>query len=105
MELTPEQQERYARHLLLEGFDQEKVFAASIGVRGAGPAARWAARYLAASGVGSLSVDEPAWREELLALGPWVKLDAVPDLELFPAGGPADGCRAAISALLEVLAK
>jgi hypothetical protein len=105
MELSAEQQERYARHLLLDGFDQEKVLAASIRVRGIGSAALWAARYLAASGIGGLSVDDPSWREELSALGPWLRLDADPDLQISPAGSAADGCRAAAAALREVLSK
>jgi molybdopterin/thiamine biosynthesis adenylyltransferase len=62
--LSPEQQEWYSRHLLLDGLDQEKLLAAAIRVRGTSPAARWAARYLAASGVGRLIVDEPSWEPE-----------------------------------------
>lgn len=105
MELSPQQQERYARHLLLDGFDQEKLLAASVRVRGIGAAALWAARYLAASGVGGLSVDDPSWQDELRALGPWLVLDAEPDLQISPVGGPAEGARAAISAISEVLSK
>ena len=105
MELNAAQQERYARHLLLDGFDQEKLLAASIRVRGIGPAALWAARYLAASGMGGLSVDEPCWREELRALGPWLRLDEEPDVQISPVGGPVEGCREAIAAIREVLAK
>ena len=63
------------------------------------------ARYLAASGVGGLSVDDPAWHDELRALGPWLSLDREPDLQISPVGGPAEGARAALSALSEVLSK
>jgi hypothetical protein len=73
MDLSAAQQERYSRHLLLDGFDQEKLLQASVAVRGTDPAAHWAARYLASSGVGRMQIDEPAWREELLSLGPWLR--------------------------------
>jgi molybdopterin/thiamine biosynthesis adenylyltransferase len=73
MDLSAEQQERYSRHLLLDGFDQEKLLRASVAVRGKGPAAHWAARYLASSGVGRLQIDEPGWRDELTSLGPWLR--------------------------------
>jgi hypothetical protein len=105
MELSPSQQERYSRHLLLEGFDQEKVLQASVAVTGKGVAAHWAARYLAASGVGRLKVDEPAWREELLALGPWLELvDEAAFVCASTAGGAAEGALAAIETLRRVLA-
>src|SRR5256885_14221364 len=68
--LSPEQQERYSRHLLLDGFDQDKVRAASFRVEGSGPTARWAARYLAASGCGRVVVDDPVWHQELRRLAP-----------------------------------
>lgn len=87
MELNPSEQERHSRHLLLDGFDQEKVRDASVAVRGTGAAAHWAARYLAASGVGRLHVEEPSWREELLSLGP--------QLELLGPEGAAFVCAAA----------
>jgi hypothetical protein len=103
MELSAVQQERYARHLLLDGFDQEKVLEASVAVRGTGLAAHWAARYLAASGVGRLCVDEPAWRDELLALGPWLSFTTSADVACEPRGdGAADGALAAIEALRRV---
>jgi molybdopterin/thiamine biosynthesis adenylyltransferase len=105
MELSPAQQERYARHLLLDGFDQEKVLEACVAVSGTGPAAHWAARYLAASGVGRLRIDEPAWRDELLALGPWLSFVDSADIVCAPRGeGAADGALAAIDALRQVLA-
>ncbi len=54
MDLTPEQQERYSRHLLLEGLGgegQERLCAARVRLIGEGPALRWARLYLEASGV------------------------------------------------------
>jgi len=101
--LSPDQQERYARHLLLDGFDQERLLAARISVRGADAAAHWAARYLAASGVGGLSVDVPAWHEELRALGPWLAISGEASLTITPRGGPIEGARAALDAIREVL--
>ncbi len=101
--LSPEQQEHYARHLLLDGFDQERLLAAKISVRGTDAAAHWAARYLAASGVGGLSVDVPAWHEELRALGPWLALSGETSLTIAPRGGPIEGARAALDAIREVL--
>ena len=94
--LTAEQQERYARHLLLDGFDQEKLIAASAHVKGIGAAAHWCARYLASSGIGALQIDEPAWREELRQLGPWLQFreDCTP--QVAPEGGPMEGARAAM---------
>lgn len=93
--LTGEQQERYARHLLLDGFDQDRLLAADAHVVGADAAARWAARYLAASGIGALQVDEPAWRDELQQLGPWLQFRAC-SRTLAPSGGPVEGASAAI---------
>ena len=94
--LSPEQQDRYSRHLLLDGLDQEKLLAAAIRVRGTTRAARWAARYLAASGVGRLIVDEPSWEPELRALGPWLQLDGEARTEIAPQGEPFDGAWAAL---------
>ena len=54
MELSPQEQERYSRHLLLEGLGgagQERLCAARVRVLGGGQAAAWAARYLGAAGV------------------------------------------------------
>jgi hypothetical protein len=79
MELSPEQQEHYARHLILEGFGgegQERLLAAGVRVHGRGDAALWAARYLAASGVGRLTVEVESWAAELRALGPWLAVDS-----------------------------
>ena len=62
MRLTEAQQERYARHLLLDelgGEGQERLRSSCVRVRGTGRAARWAARYLAASGVGHVSCTDP----------------------------------------------
>src|SRR3954463_5950739 len=48
MELSPAKQERYARHLILDGLGgegQERLLAGAARVRGTGEAAHWAARY------------------------------------------------------------
>ena len=77
MRLTDAQQERYARHLLLDelgGGGQERLLASSVRVRGEGRVVRWAARYLAASGVGTLVLDDPAAAAECRALSPDVRL-------------------------------
>ena len=111
--LTAEQQERYARHLLLDGFDQERLAAASVAVQGRGVAAHWAARYLAASGVGVLSVEEPSWAAELGGLGVAVRVvqvDApVPNVPLVqapegatPAESAMNGARAALELVREL---
>lgn len=79
MELSAAQQERYARHLILDqlgGEGQERLLSAAVQVRGQGAAALWAARYLAASGVGCLLVEVPEWREELRGLGPWLSFES-----------------------------
>ena len=112
-ELTGAQQARYARHLLLDGWEgggQERLLSASVRVRGRGAAARWAARYLAASGVGRLGFDEPSWAPELRGLGPWLVPEATPDaLEIAPAEGasPAEsaqlGSEAALRAVVALL--
>ena len=73
--LTEAQQERYARHLLLDDFGgegQERLLASAVHVEGTGVAALWAARYLAASGVGCLEVEDARWEVELKGLGPGV---------------------------------
>ena len=111
--LTPEQQERYSRHLLLDGFDQDRVRAASIHVQGRGAAALWAARYLAASGFGRVVVDEAAWHDELRRLAPWTdlagpaekKLLLVPELDGGRVEEAMRGVQAALGAIREVLAK
>ena len=88
MRLTEAQQERYARHLLLDqlgGEGQERLLASCVRVRGTGTAARWAARYLAASGVGTLIVDDVAAAAECRELSPDVRIldpDLPPDLDL-----------------------
>jgi hypothetical protein len=95
--LTPEQQERYSRHLLLDGFDQDKLRAASFHVQGTGAAARWAARYLAASGCGRVVVDEPAWHAELRRLAPWTDLSGASEKEIHLfSGNGGDGVEAAM---------
>jgi hypothetical protein len=105
--LSPEQQEHYARHLLLDelgGAGQERLLAAAVRVEGSGVAARWAARYLAASGVGRLEVD-PAFAGECRALGPWLKLGGPATLSIAPrdaetsARSAMSGAQAALEAL------
>ena len=106
MELSPEQQERYARHLILDEFGgegQERLLAASVHVRGAGPAAHWAARYLAASGIGKLAIDVPEWRAELQALGPWMELVDTAAVEIAPEGDAVDGAQAAVDAVRKIV--
>ncbi|HZR10025.1 MAG TPA: hypothetical protein VFA79_15690 [Myxococcales bacterium] len=110
--LTAVQQERFSRHLLLDGFDQDKVGQASFHVRGRGGAALWAARYLAASGCGRLVVDEPAWEDELRRLGPWTDLTgpAAEEIVIEDAGegaaeGATRGAQAALDALRQVVAR
>jgi hypothetical protein len=109
--LTAEQQEQYSRHLLLDGFDQDKVRRARFHVRGRGPAALWAARYLAASGCGTVVVDEPAWHDELRRLGPWTDLSGAVDGEILlsadAAGSEAAmiGAQAALDGIRRVLAR
>jgi len=107
--LTPEQQERYSRHLLLDGFDQDKIRRAYFHVQGKGAAARWAARYLAASGCGRVVVDDPAWHEELRRLGPWTDLSGPAEKNLNDLGGEGvegamRGTQAALDALRQALA-
>src|SRR5712692_9438888 len=89
MRLTQAQQERYARHLLLDelgGEGQERLLCSCVRVRGTGQAARWAARYLAASGVGILVLEDVAAAAECRELSPDVRildpLDVDPDLDL-----------------------
>jgi molybdopterin/thiamine biosynthesis adenylyltransferase len=106
MDLSAEQQEHYSRHLLLDGFDQERLSQASVAVRGKGQAARWAARYLASSGVGRLQIDEPAWREELTALGPWLRLVDAGEIVCAPTiEGPSGGALAALETLRVLAAR
>jgi hypothetical protein len=98
MLLTQAQQERYARHLLLDelgGEGQERLLSSCVRVRGTGRAARWAARYLAASGIGTLVLDDPAAAGECRELSPEVRIlsprdfDERPDLDLdFGASPP-----------------
>ena len=60
--LTPEETRRYARHLVLKGFGgaaQQKLKAANVLVVGAGGLGSPAIAYLAAAGVGHLSIVDP----------------------------------------------
>ena len=105
--LSPEQQERHARHLLLDGFGgeaQERLLTVSVRIEGAGVAALWAARYLAASGVGRLDLD-PSFAEECIALGPWLSLGGGCAITIAPAEGPtaADSAMNGAAAALDVL--
>ena len=118
--LSDAQQERYARHLLLDplgGAGQERLLAAAAFVdlpASAAPAARWCARYLAASGVGVLYLHGPwadAAAEECRDLGPDTRVVAgappgpalriALDGPLFvePPGTAAQGAEAALRAL------
>jgi hypothetical protein len=102
--LTAEQQERYARHLLLDGFDQDKLRAASFHILGTSRAALWAARYLAASGCARVVVDLPAWQDELRRLGPWTALTGPAPQQIdLRSGDDAVGVRAALDAIREVM--
>jgi len=107
MRLTDAQQERYARHLLLDelgGEGQERLLSACVRVRGTGRAARWAARYLAASGVGTLVLDDAAAAAECRSSSPDVRvlrldeLAGVPDLELDPERDSAATTEGAVEA-------
>jgi hypothetical protein len=101
--LTDGQQERYARHILLDGMGgdgQERLLSSRVRVRGTASAARACASYLAASGVGALLVD-PVLEGELCALSPDLRLldrDADVDLDLSPADPPGAGPAAAAAA-------
>ena len=106
--LTAEQQERYARHLLLDGFDQDRLRDASFHVQGRGRAALWAARYLAASGAGRVVVDEPSWHEELRKLAPWTDLAGIGEKKIIffsDSAGPVEGAQAAVDAIRQALAE
>jgi adenylyltransferase/sulfurtransferase len=103
MDLTEVQQERYARHLLLDGWGgdgQERLLQARVRVVGEGPAALWAARYLAASGVAALVVD-PRVADDVRGLNPDARVEAhgPADLEVHPRGAAIDGARAALQAV------
>lgn len=108
MQLDARQQEQYARHLLLDGFGgegQERLLEAAVQVRGSGEAARWCARYLAASGVGRLAVEVPDWADELRALGPWLTLVPAAPFEAAPreGGGPAESAMNGALAAIETV--
>src|SRR5207253_6298641 len=87
MRLSEAQQERYARHLLLDelgGEGQERLLSSCVRVRGTGRAARWAARYLAASGIGALVLDDPAAAVECRQLSPEARILSPADLDRRP---------------------
>jgi hypothetical protein len=119
MRLTDAQQERYARHLLLDGLGgegQERLVSACVRVRGLGRAVRWAARYLAASGIGTLVLEDPAAAAECRSLSPDVRVvqpgesARPPDLDVEPehdsmnsARRPSEaGASAALRAIREL---
>ncbi len=108
MELTAEQQERYSRHLLLEGLGgegQERLCQASVRVRGEGLSALWAARSLAAAGVGTLVVGSEAIASEcrLLNVDCSVSLSGWAALVVDAAGSSAlEGARAALAAFSSI---
>jgi hypothetical protein len=111
--LTAQQQERYARHLLLDGVGgagQERLLSARVRVRGRGHAARWAARYLAVSGVGVLALDDSSAADECRALSPDLRIGREGDLDISADdgdGGPAacalDGAWAALQAVRDIV--
>ncbi len=71
--LSFEEIDRYSRQILVPGWGaegQEKVRAARISIRGTGEAAESAILYLAAAGIGQLTVE--AFAEEARALNPLV---------------------------------
>src|SRR5437899_10955135 len=114
MRLTEAQQERYARHLLLDGLGgegQERLLAASVRIRGSGRAARWAARYLAASGIGTLILDDPSIAAECRDLSPDLRVlldpdpDPEPDLEPDPEPDIDLECDSGITAKNTKIAK
>jgi adenylyltransferase/sulfurtransferase len=107
MELSAAQQERYSRHVLLDGLGgdgQERLLSSRVRVRGQGAAALWAARYLAAAGVGALIVEDcvasecrPLNGDVSISVG-----DAPADLELAPEGGAFEGAKAALEAVVRL---
>lgn len=117
MHLTDAQQERYSRHLLLDelgGEGQERLLSSCVRVRGSGTAARWAARYLAASGVGVLILDDASAAADCRALSPDVlvlppeQATRVPDVEVAEVDpdassrGAEAGAAAALRAVREL---
>ena len=107
MDLSVDQQERYARHLLLEGWGgegQERLLGSAVRVVGSGQAALWAARYLASSGVGTLVV-EPQIADACRGSNPDVRLllEGLVELQIEPVGGPIEGAKAALQACAALL--
>jgi hypothetical protein len=106
MDLSAEQQERYSRHLLLDGWGgegQERLLQARIRVLGSGVAALWCARYLAGSGVGTVVVDEPLALQLRANPDANVVTEGPADVELGPRGAAIDGARAALRAIVGLL--
>ena len=115
--LTQAQQERFARHLLLDelgGEGQERLLSSCVRIHGTGRAVRWAARYLAASGVGLLVLEDSVAVAECRSLAPEVRIVApgdprcLPDLDLDldeppPAGGAASPAERGAAAALRAM--
>jgi len=100
--LTDAQIERYSRQIILPEVGsrgQERLLAASVAVAGNGTAARTAALYLAAAGIGHLGVEPPHLAEGRLA-------DANPDCRISPLMSPLtpEAASAAASAYHVVVA-
>lgn len=96
MPLTAAQVERFSRQIILPevgGIGQERLLAARVRLLGRGAAVGWAARYLAAAGVGGLVVAESAEIDtaELLDAGTRLaaSIDGPPDV-VAALGVPAD---------------
>jgi adenylyltransferase/sulfurtransferase len=73
MPLDDVQIERYSRQIILRevgGIGQEKLLAAHVQVAGVGAMAEWAARYLAAAGVGRLGLTAAGLAASLRRLNP-----------------------------------
>jgi len=80
--LRDDQIRRYARHVLVPdvgGVGQERLLAAAVRIDARDPAARAAAVYLAAAGLGTIVADDPALAARLTAQNPDVRVVASGD--------------------------
>lgn len=86
--LTEDQKERYCRHLLLEGFDQDRISGARVLVIGAGGLGSPVCLYLAAAGVGTLGIADG----DVVSLSNLQRqlLHATPDLGRLKTGSAAE---------------
>ena len=78
--LRDDQVRRYSRHILVPdvgGTGQDRLLAAAIALDVRDPAARQAALYLAAAGLGTLVFDDPALASRLTAQNPDVRICGV----------------------------